>query len=411
MQRNLFSMTPDLAPHPDGKLAANILQFARALRRAGLKVGPERTHAAIRALTAVGLPDRADFCFGLEAMFVSRPEDRAVFHQIFRLFWRDPRFDEKMMAMMLPALRGVNERPKAKAGERRAAEAMLDQALELNEELGQDDLVEFAAAAVASETERLRQLDFEQMSADEMAAARKLMSRLTLFLPPLPARRSEPTPARVRVNRRKTLAQAFRTGGELQRLVFEKPRDVRPNLVLLCDVSGSMSGYSRAVLHFAHLIANQRHNPTPLHAFTFGTRLTNITRHLQRRDVDDALSLAGQEVRDWDGGTRIGDCLHVFNRDWSRRVLARPAVVVLITDGLERGDSALLDTEMERIARMARSVIWVNPLLRFGGYEPLAQGALAILPHVTELRPGHNISSLQGLAEALSRRQSPKGPR
>ncbi|MEO8530099.1 MAG: VWA domain-containing protein, partial [Deltaproteobacteria bacterium] len=369
-----------------------------------LKAGPDRTHAAVDALAKIGLPDRADFFYALEAMFVSRPEERVVFAHVFRLFWRDPRFDDKMMAMMLPAMRGVNERPKAAPGERRAAEALLEQKIQLNEQAEQDEQLDIDASATASSTERLRNLDFEQMSADDMRDARQLMSALSVVMPPVATRRIERAMTSQRINRRRTLAQAFRTGGEISRLAFEKPRLMPPNLVILCDISGSMSAYSRAILHFAHIIANQREQPITLHAFTFGTQLTNITRHLARRDVDQALALAGQDVSDWDGGTRIGDSLHVFNRDWSRRVLTRKAVVLLITDGLERGDSQLLALEMERMARSARSVIWVNPLLRYAGYEPLTQGAQAILPFVSELRPGHNISSLQGLAEALSRR-------
>jgi uncharacterized protein with von Willebrand factor type A (vWA) domain len=172
--------------------------------------------------------------------------------------------------------------------------------------------------------------------------------------------------------------------------------------VILCDISGSMSAYSRAVLHLAHALINQRQPRLPVHVFTFGTRLTNITRHLQRRDVDDALARAGSDVKDWDGGTRIGDSLHVFNRDWARRVLGRGAVVLLLTDGLERGDPARLQGEMERLGRLARSVIWVNPLLRYWAYEPLAAGAQAILPSVRSVRAGHNIASLEGLVQALS---------
>jgi uncharacterized protein len=399
---------PDPARKNDARFVANMLHFARALRRAGLKAGPDRALAAVQALAEAGLPDRGDFRHALAAMFVSRPEERAVFREVFDLFWRDPRFDERMMAMMLPAMRGVNERQVAKPGARRAAEALMDDQIRLTEEFGEDEVLEIDASATASANERLRQLDFEQMSAEEMRASRRLLADLTLPLPKMPLRRPALSPIGPSINRRRTLARAFRTGGEVMQLIREKPGERFPNLVILCDISGSMSAYSRAVLHLAHGLANQRHPRLPLQVFTFGTRLTNITRHLQRRDVDDALARAGSDVTDWDGGTRIGDSLRAFNRDWARRVLGRGAVVLLLTDGLERGDPALLGHEMERLARLARSVIWVNPLLRFSGYAPLTEGAQAILPSVTDLRAGHNIAALEGLVKALSQPARPR---
>jgi uncharacterized protein len=394
--------SPALTPHENGRFVANMVHFARALRRAGLKAGPDRALAAVEAFAEAGLPDKRDFRHAMASMFVTRPEERAVFGEVFDLFWRDPRFDERMMAMMLPAMRGVNERPAAKPGARRAAEALMDDQLRLTEDFGEDEVLEIDASATASANERLRHLDFEQMSADEMRAARRLLADLKLALPLMPLRRAAPDRLGALINRRRTLARAFRTGGEVLTLVRETPGTRLPNLVILTDISGSMSTYSRAVLQLAHGLANQRQPRLPLQVFTFGTRLTNITRHLQRRDIDDALARAGQDVKDWDGGTRIGDSLHAFNRDWARRVLGRGAIVLLLTDGLERGDPTRLRHEMERLARLARSVIWVNPLLRFSGYAPLTEGAQAILPYVSALRAGHNIASLEGLVKALS---------
>ena len=206
-----------------------------------------------------------------------------------------------------------------------------------------------------------------------------------------------------RADWRRTLRQAVRQGGEITALARRSPGLRWPALVVLCDISGSMAQYSRMILHFVHAVANrQGQGWARVHAFTFGTRLTNITRHLRQRDVDAALNAAGAEAQDWQGGTRIGHCLHLFNRDWSRRVLAQGAVVLLITDGLDRDAPESLSHEMERLHLSARRLIWLNPLLRWDGFAPRAQGIRAMLPHVDTLRAGHSIASLEALATALA---------
>ncbi len=388
----------------DGRLVENIVWFARALRRAGVPVGPGRVIDAVRAVEAAGFTGRADFYWTLHACFVSRPEQRQVFAQAFRLFWRDPRYLEHMMAMMLPALRGVAEERVAQAGEKRAAEALLDGVTRDMPEMeeGEESGVEVDASLTMSSDERLRTLDFEQMSSDEMAAARRLLKRLSLPVPPLPSRRSVAHPRGARIDWRATMRAAMRQGGEVRALARRRRRERWPNLVVLCDISGSMASYSRAVLHFVHAVA-QRQGPgwAKVHAFTFGTRLTNITRHLATRDVDAALAAAGAEAQDWEGGTRIGDCLHAFNRDWSRRVMGQGAVVLLITDGLDRGAPERLAAEMERLHLSARRVIWLNPLLRWEGFAPRAAGIRTMLAHVDSFRAGHSIASLEALGEVL----------
>jgi uncharacterized protein with von Willebrand factor type A (vWA) domain len=195
-----------------------------------------------------------------------------------------------------------------------------------------------------------------------------------------------------------------RNGGEIRDFARRK-RTVRwPNLVALCDISGSMSAYSRAVLHFLHAASNAKGAGwADVHSFTFGTRLTNITRQLRHRDVDTALGQVGAQAEDWEGGTRIGDCLQDFNRLWSRRVLGQGGVVLLITDGLDRDDLEKLGRAMERLHLSARKVIWLNPLLRWDGFAPKARGIMEMLPHVDSFRAGHNVASFQALAEALAR--------
>jgi uncharacterized protein len=212
---------------------------------------------------------------------------------------------------------------------------------------------------------------------------------------------------------RRTLRDSLRQGGEITAIARRSPTLRWPNLVVLCDISGSMSQYSRMVLHFVHAVANRKGQGwARVHAFTFGTRLTNVTRHLAQRDVDAALAAAGAEAQDWSGGTRIGDCLHAFNRDWARRVMGQGAVVLLITDGLDRQAETGLAQEMERLHLSARRVIWINPLLRWDGFLPKAGGIRAMLPHVDSFRAGHSIASLEALAEAVaSARDAGEKPR
>jgi hypothetical protein len=392
----------------DGRLAQNIVHFARALRKAGLPVGTGRAIDAIAAVAAAGFTRQGDFYWTLHACFVSRPEHRAVFGQVFRLFWRDPRYLEHMMSLLIPAVRGTAPEHRPEAAERRAAEALLDGVLRPppatpvpEDEVG----IEVDAARTMSREERLRQLDFEQMTVEEAAEARRLLARLSLPVAPLIRRRSVADPLGPRPDWRRTLGRAMRRGGEVVRIDRRSPGRCWPNLIVLCDISGSMVEYARAILQFVHAVAQAKGQGWALvHAFTFGTRLTNITRQLARRDVDQALAAAGAEAPDWSGGTRIGDCLHVFNRDWGRRVLGQGAVVLMITDGLDRDDGgeALLAREMERLHLSCRRLIWINPLLRWDGFTPRAAGIRAMLPHVDSFRPGHSIAALAGLAEALA---------
>ncbi|WP_397542118.1 VWA domain-containing protein [Roseovarius salis] len=397
----------DLPDNP--RLARNITHFARALRKAGLPAGPGRVVDAIRAVEAAGFTSRNDFFYTLRACFTARPEHRAVFAQLFRLYWRDPRYVEHMMAMMLPALRGVQQEHAAQPAEKRAAEALLD-GVEREApvpEAGEHDeetQIEVDASLTMSAEERLRTLDFEQMSTAEIDKAKRMLARLTLPVKPLASRRGQASHLGPRVDARRTLRAAMRRGGEMRRIHMARPRPRWPNLVVLCDISGSMSQYSRMVLHFLHAVANHKGAGwARVHAFTFGTQLTNITRHLATRDVDVALAAAGREAQDWEGGTRIGTCLHAFNRDWSRRVTGQGAVVLLITDGLDRDDAASLSHEMERLHLSARRLIWLNPLLRWDEFAPKAQGIKAMLPHVDSFRAGHSIATLEELAEAISR--------
>lgn len=396
----------DLTALPDNpQLVANITHFARALRRAGVPIGTGRVIDAVRAVQAAGFTNRTDFFWVLHACFVARPDQRAIFDQVFRLFWRDPAYLEQMMSVMQPALNLAAETA-ADSAASRAAEALFDGVDRPTPDRSDDDdpltEIDVDAASTVSDVERLRSLDFDQMSNADIAAAKRMLARLTLPVPPLTSRRHRAA-HRGRIDPKRTLRASHRQGGEMAVPLRHRPRVRWPDLVVLCDISGSMTQYSRMILHFVHAVAQQKGDGwARVHAFTFGTRLTNITRHMRGRDVDAALASAGQEAQDWDGGTRIGDCLHAFNRDWSRRVLGRGAVVLLVTDGLDRGDPAALGREAQRLHLSSRRLIWLNPLLRWDGFAPRARGIAALLPHVDSFRAAHSVGSLETLGAALS---------
>ncbi|PXW70728.1 hypothetical protein C7964_102627 [Loktanella sp. PT4BL] len=397
---------PALTLPDEPKLAQNITHFARALRRAGLSIGTGRVIDAIHAVSAVGFSQKQDFFWTLHACFVSKPEEHLIFAQLFRLYWRDPEYLEHMMSFLRPMVRGTQEERSAAPAEKRAAEALLDgEERPLPPQPDTDDEIEIDidATQTASAEERLRTLDFELMSNAEMNAAKAVLATLSLPVPPVLSRRTARL-AGMLPDWQGTMRSAMRKGGEVTDFATKRRKLRYPNLVVLCDISGSMSQYSRAVLQFVHAVSNrQGQGWAQVHAFTFGTRLTNITRHLRRRDVDAALAAAGAEAQDWQGGTRIGACLHDFNRDWSRRVVGQGAVVLLITDGLDRDAGHDLGREMERLRLSSRQLIWLNPLLRWDGFAPKARGIMQMLPHCSSFRAGHNIASLAGLAEALSR--------
>lgn len=315
------------------------------------------------------------------------------------------------MSLMLPMVRGANAAPDPAAAERRAAEALLAGAEAPPPpppDAAEGTEVVIDARLTVSAAERLKTMDFEQMSAAEQAQARRAIARLELPVEPLVSRRTRSDPRGRRADWRGTLRGALRAGGEIRSLALRSPRLRWPNLVVLCDISGSMASYSPMLLHFLHAASNAKGAGwAEVHAFTFGTRLTNITRHLRRRDVDVALAAAGAEAPDWEGGTRIGAALHAFNRDWSRRVLGQGAVVLVVTDGLDRDDPELLGREMERLHLSARRLIWLNPLLRWDGFAARARGVRAMLPHVDAFRACHNLASLEELVALIGRPDDP----
>ncbi|MFO1072786.1 MAG: VWA domain-containing protein [Geminicoccaceae bacterium] len=332
-------------------------------------------------------------------MFVSRRDQRELFDQAFHIFWRDPKL-ERMMHLLLPTLEGAQE-PQRQEVNRRIAEALAPPERPGEGEGTSEEeppTVELDAVLTYSARELLQAKDFEQMSAEELAQARREIARIRLPIMAVPTRRFAPHPHGGRIDLRRTLRQSLRGGGAGIDLARARRRTRHPPLVILCDISGSMSRYSRMLLLLMHSLTNDRDR---VHSFLFGTRLTNVTRHLRHRDIDLALAQVGALVQDWAGGTRIGSCLKEFNRVWSRRVLGQGAVVLLISDGLDREAGVGLAAEMERLHKSCRRLIWLNPLLRFDAYAPITTGAKAMIRHVDDFRPAHNLSSLKDLTTVL----------
>lgn len=387
----------------DGRLADNIVFFARALRRAGIKIGPGAIADAIDAVALIGIGGRDAFYAALQCVFVKRHEDQPVFDEAFRLFWRSRGLVEKMIAMMSPlAPERESERQQRRAGETRVSDALLS-GHEADRPPRDEPEIEVDARFTVSGRELLRRADFAQMSIAELAEAKRALSALTLPMDRVVTRRFRPSKRQIRIDPRATMRDAMRFGGELILPRFRERRVVHPPLVVLADISGSMSQYTRIFLHFLHALTEERRR---VHTFLFGTRLTNVSRQLRNRDPDAAIDDCVAAVKDWSGGTRIGETLHEFNRRWSRRVLGQGAIVLLITDGLERDDVADLEIEIDRLHRSCRRLIWLNPLLRFDGFEARARGVRALLPHVDEFRAVHNLESIGELVKALSGQRS-----
>jgi uncharacterized protein len=377
-----------------GVLAQNIIHFARALRDAGVPLGPGAVLDALAAVEAAGIGDRIDFYTTLHAVFVKKHEHSLLFDQAFSIFWKRKGLLEKLIALLSPRAPSRPEARPAEAGANRVADALFKPAQDRAKPVPS---VEFDARLTMSGAEILRSKDFAQMSAAEIEEARKAIKRLTMPDDRRRTRRFAPGGRPARIDARRSFRRSLQPGGAID-LEFRSAIDRAPPVVALCDISGSMNEYTRLFLHFLHALGETRRVST----FLFGTRLTNVTRAMRARDPDDALARCSAMAVDWSGGTRIGEALARFNRDWSRRVLGQGAITLLITDGLERDNLEKLEAEMERLAKSSRRTIWVNPLLRFGDFAAKAGGIRAMLPYVDSFRPIHNLASMADLCRALS---------
>lgn len=383
--------------HNNGKLAENVMHFARVLRGAGLHIGPDRVLDALRALEVAGIARRNDFYWTLASVFIDRHEQMVLFDQAFQIFWRDPDRLGRALRLLLPKIEARGTAPEAIVP--RLAEAL---ASRLSAGVTRPALPnEFAidAALTFSPAEVLARKDFEKMTTAEWLQAKAAVAALRVRLPQVPVRRYQPASRANLVDPRASLRAILRAGGAVIPLRHRARRTVEPPLTVLCDISGSMERYSRMLLHFVHALANDARR---IHAFVFGTRLTNITRHLRQRDPDVAVDAVSQAAADWSGGTRIGACLREFNVRWSRRVLGQNAIVLLISDGLDRDDARGLAAQMQRLHNSCRELVWLNPLLRYAGFEARPAGIRVMLPYVDRFISVHNLQSLTELAAVLA---------
>ncbi|QBK05165.1 VWA domain-containing protein [Hylemonella gracilis] len=384
-----------------GKLPENIVGFGRALRRAGVHLDGARIALACEAAQWVGVAHKPDLGAALEAVLVSREQDRAVFRELFDAYFRDPEVAHKLLAQMLPSAEGRAEPSRRRP---RVREALTPQrAFGTQTPRPAETPVEFDAAMTASDLQRLRQADFNALSASEYRLVERLARDVALPLPSLRARRSRPDVRGARLHWRGALQEATRTGGELLHLPRLRRRVEPLPLLILVDVSGSMERYARLLLAFLHAATRQvggRRVRRDLYAF--GSHLTDLTPALRLADTDEMLAAASMLIDDYGGGTRLGASLTTLRTQHARRLVGRRTLVLLVSDGLDTGAPEQLDVELAWLRRRCRRLLWLNPLLRYEGYAPLARGAAALHRHADGMLAIHNLSRLEDLAASLA---------
>ena len=385
-----------------GKLAANVVHFARVLRKAGLPVGTDRAVLALQALELAGIAGRAELHDVLEACLTSRVEHRALFDQAFHVFWRDPHLLSEVMHMQPPVIDPGGRVPAASPASQRLIDALLDARRAEQRRIQPPGQPEPSIRPRWSDRERLRTMDFESMTSAESRAAEHVIGALRPLLARRLTRRHSISKAGARLEMRQLLRDSGRHGGDVVQLPRSRRRRRLEPLCVMVDISGSMSRYSRMFLHFVHALTNgPRSADLRVSTFVFGTRLTHVTRLLRRCDPDEALGRVARAVEDWSGGTRIAACLKEFNLRWARRMPLAGSTVLLVTDGLELAEIEMLASQAQRLARSCRRLLWLNPLLRYEAFAPEARGVRALLPHVSEMLPVHDIESLEQLLLAL----------
>ncbi len=383
-----------MASEHEGRLAENILLFCRTLRYAGLAIGPGQVIEAGGAVLQSGIERRDDFYYALRSVLVSDPAQFRLFDQAFHIYFRNPRLLERLMTLLLPTIERAAGDGNTEEAIRRLMESLVADETPANN----DGVIEIDHSGSYSRRELLRHKDFEQMSLQEQREAKALLREEIDVIKDVSTRRFRPHPYGHRYDLRRSMQLMLRNNGQLIELAKKKRRLRPPTLTLICDISGSMSRYSRIFLYFAHALSSRWQT---VHSFVFATRLTNVSHRLMDKDVDRALAQVSGDVQDWDGGTRIADCLERFNVDWGRRVLAGRSVVILLSDGLERDSDSDLEFQMQRLHRTCDQLIWMNPMLRYKHFEVKAMGIRTMLPHVDLFLPAHNLESLAQLGRIL----------
>jgi len=389
--------------------AQRALAFARLLRRAGVKTTTGQAMDFVRAIEHIDISRREEFREAARACLVTHKDDMPVFERLFDLYWRaKPELADGLLQQAEPddlielAPEEGEELEESDGQTIEGARGRKLEAIEAIEEAEEGETSEEESLADAfsySPAEVLREKDFADFTEDELAQIRRFMQQLTWEIGRRRSRRKVASPKGRFVDPRRTMRRSLQTGGVPLTIARRETKTKPRQLVVICDVSGSMDRYSRILLQFIYAIEN---GMAKVEAFVFGTRLTRVTRLLKHHDIDEAMRRVAREVQDWSGGTRIGQSLQTFNQEWSRRVLRNGAVVLIISDGWDRGDPDLLAREMARLQRSCYRLIWLNPLLGSPRYEPLTRGMQAALPYIDDFMPIHNFASLEALAKHLS---------
>jgi hypothetical protein len=381
-----------------GKLADNITGFGRALRRAGVRVDSSRIALAADAALAVGLDRKQDVSAAMEAVMVSREQDRLVFRELFDVYFRNPEIAQKLLSQLLPSSEG-----KAEPSQRRPR---VREALSPQKTFGhqakpkqEDQKVEFDAAMTASDLQRLKHADFNALSGTEYRLVERLARDIRLPLPSFASRRTRPGAQGAQLHWPGLMQRAVRNGGELMELPRLERREQPLPLLVLVDVSGSMERYTRLLLAFLHAATRQHRRRD---VFAFGTRLTDLTPAFRLADTDEMLAHASAAIEDFAGGTQLGEALHTLRHDHARRLVGRRTLVLIVTDGLDTGEPKELGEALDWLRRRCRRLLWLNPLLRFDGYAPLARGAAELHSHAHGMLAVHNLSKLDDLASSIA---------
>ncbi len=392
MTGNLYALNRD-GDDSGGYILPNLLRFAEALRRLGLDAGPANVLDMVRATEHIHIGRRTEFYQAARSIFVHRRQDLPLFDEAFQVFWRKPNTALSGMDLRSMGEQRRFRKPQVSAGR----DDPMDNALTPEGDLEDGSVSRIDLTRTYSAREVLRQKDFAQFSHQEIAEAHRMMERLNWDLGRRKTRRQVPGNG-TGLDLRRSLRRSLQYGGEMFDLSRRGPKSRPRSLTLICDVSGSMERYTRMLLHFIHTVAAGQ----PVEAFLFATRLTRITRQLRYRNIDQAIDEVSRAVPDWAGGTRIGDAVKTFNYQWLRRTLRGQAIVMIISDGWDRGNPELLAQETSRLQRSCHRLIWLNPMLGSPDYQPLTQGMQAALPYVDDFLPVHNMNSLESLAERLS---------
>ncbi len=377
------------------KLLDNILRFIRLLRKSGVKIGSQSSIDALKSVQVLKIGNRKEFYWALHTNLIQRNEDKEIFDQCFYLFWQNPKIMEQMFNMLLPQI-GTQKSPANKKKQlKRINDNIEKQNIDI--EKNKKDEIVFDSQMSWSNTSSINSKDFEMMSLYEIKEAQKEIKKFLIRSKIEKTRRWIRKDSGSKIFTRKTIEKSVKKNGIIELAFKDKVKKHRP-FVILIDISGSMENYSRIMLFFSYLLIQQQ-NDTEV--FTFGTKLTRITKLLKNKDIDFSLEKIGNIVDDWAAGTKITSSIHDFNFNWSRRILTKNQTLLLISDGLERDNKNNLDIEISRLSMFANNIIWLNPLLRYKSFEPRVKSIKTILKYVDKFVPIHNINSIKKLVYSI----------